>query len=42
MVAVVAADDSDDAVRILTSRGVQAWAMGSVCEGSGVEIVAAG
>ncbi|MDP8962085.1 MAG: phosphoribosylformylglycinamidine cyclo-ligase, partial [Actinomycetota bacterium] len=30
MVAVVAADDSDDAVRILTSRGVQAWAMGSV------------
>ncbi|MDP8930168.1 MAG: phosphoribosylformylglycinamidine cyclo-ligase [Actinomycetota bacterium] len=42
MVAVVAPDDSDDAVRMLTSRGVQAWAMGSVREVSGVEIVAAG
>lgn len=39
MVAVVASGDSDTAVRLLTSRGVDAWVMGSVRQRPGVEIV---
>lgn len=41
MAAVVAPDEVDEAVRILTSRGVPAWVMGAVRAGPGVEIVAA-
>ena len=35
MVAVVAADDADRAVRLLTDRGVPAWMAGQVNAGSG-------
>ncbi|MDQ4131473.1 MAG: phosphoribosylformylglycinamidine cyclo-ligase [Actinomycetota bacterium] len=39
MVAVVAPGDSDDAIGLLRARGVEAWVMGRVREGPGVEIV---
>ncbi len=39
MVAIVAPGGSSEAVRLLASRGVEAWLMGSVREGTGVEIV---
>ncbi|MFN2555615.1 MAG: phosphoribosylformylglycinamidine cyclo-ligase [Nitriliruptorales bacterium] len=42
MVAVVSAGDSDGAVRLLRSRGVEGWVMGSVQEGSGVDIASGG
>jgi phosphoribosylformylglycinamidine cyclo-ligase len=35
MTAVLAPDDADDALALLTRRGIQAWSLGTIIEGSG-------
>lgn len=42
MVAIVAPTDRDETLRLLRGRGLEAWVMGRVKEGPGVEIVASG